>query len=189
MSRQRIIIDCDPGQDDAVALFLAMASPEELEILGGHRWCRDSRAADAAAGAARGRLHRRDLASRGGRIGDARADRPADQYRHGYRPRAGRTREDPAACNHGRCDARGRQLLAVGRVQYSRRSARGRHRVWLRAPDHLDGSRRHAPGAVHSRSTVSRVRHCTIRARSPGCSIRSCSKASSATCRSRRSPS
>ena len=34
MPRQRIIIDCDPGQDDAVALFLAMASPEELEILG-----------------------------------------------------------------------------------------------------------------------------------------------------------
>ncbi len=29
-----IIIDCDPGQDDAVALFLAMASPDELEILG-----------------------------------------------------------------------------------------------------------------------------------------------------------
>lgn len=34
MTRQRIIIDCDPGQDDAIALFLAMASPEELEILG-----------------------------------------------------------------------------------------------------------------------------------------------------------
>ena len=34
MSRQRIIIDCDPGQDDAVALFLAMASLDELEILG-----------------------------------------------------------------------------------------------------------------------------------------------------------
>jgi purine nucleosidase len=34
MSTQRIIIDCDPGQDDAVALFLAMASPDELEILG-----------------------------------------------------------------------------------------------------------------------------------------------------------
>jgi purine nucleosidase len=30
----QIIIDCDPGQDDAVALFLAMASPDELEILG-----------------------------------------------------------------------------------------------------------------------------------------------------------
>ena len=34
MDRQRIIIDCDPGQDDAVALFLAMASSDELEILG-----------------------------------------------------------------------------------------------------------------------------------------------------------
>ena len=34
MPVQRIIIDCDPGQDDAVALFLAMASPEDLEILG-----------------------------------------------------------------------------------------------------------------------------------------------------------
>ncbi len=33
MSR-RIIIDCDPGQDDAVALFLAMASPYELDIVG-----------------------------------------------------------------------------------------------------------------------------------------------------------
>jgi purine nucleosidase len=31
---RKIIIDCDPGQDDAVALFLAMASPEDLELLG-----------------------------------------------------------------------------------------------------------------------------------------------------------
>ena len=32
--RRRIIIDCDPGQDDAVCLFLAFASREELDLLG-----------------------------------------------------------------------------------------------------------------------------------------------------------
>ena len=31
--RRKIIIDCDPGIDDAVALMLAGASPDELEIL------------------------------------------------------------------------------------------------------------------------------------------------------------
>jgi len=29
-----IIIDCDPGQDDAINLLLAMSSPDELDILG-----------------------------------------------------------------------------------------------------------------------------------------------------------
>jgi len=31
---EKIILDCDPGQDDAINLLLAMASPEDFEILG-----------------------------------------------------------------------------------------------------------------------------------------------------------
>jgi purine nucleosidase len=34
MTARRIIIDTDPGQDDAVAILLALASPEELDVLG-----------------------------------------------------------------------------------------------------------------------------------------------------------
>ena len=34
MAKRPVIIDCDPGQDDALALALALASPDELDILG-----------------------------------------------------------------------------------------------------------------------------------------------------------
>lgn len=34
MNKRKIIIDCDPGQDDAVMLLLALACPDELDILG-----------------------------------------------------------------------------------------------------------------------------------------------------------
>ena len=34
MGARKIIIDTDPGQDDAVAILLAFGSPDEVEVLG-----------------------------------------------------------------------------------------------------------------------------------------------------------
>jgi len=34
MNQRKVIIDCDPGQDDAVMLLLALACPDEFDILG-----------------------------------------------------------------------------------------------------------------------------------------------------------
>jgi purine nucleosidase len=34
MAKSKIIIDCDPGVDDAIALLLAFASPDEIELVG-----------------------------------------------------------------------------------------------------------------------------------------------------------
>jgi len=34
MAPRPVIIDCDPGQDDAIALLVALASPEFLHVLG-----------------------------------------------------------------------------------------------------------------------------------------------------------
>jgi len=34
MTMRKIIIDTDPGQDDAIAILTALGSPEELDVIG-----------------------------------------------------------------------------------------------------------------------------------------------------------
>ena len=34
MASHKIIIDTDPGQDDAIAILMALASPKEIELIG-----------------------------------------------------------------------------------------------------------------------------------------------------------
>ncbi len=34
---RKIIIDTDPGQDDALAILLALASPEDIDVLASSR--------------------------------------------------------------------------------------------------------------------------------------------------------
>jgi len=34
MTKRTVIIDCDPGQDDAINLLLAMSSPDDMDVLG-----------------------------------------------------------------------------------------------------------------------------------------------------------
>ena len=101
---RKIIIDTDPGQDDAVALLLALASPEDLEVLavvtvaGNVPLSHTTAERPAGAGAC---PQGRSSALRGMRAADAPAPRHRRARAWADRPR----RPEAAAADRCRCSS------------------------------------------------------------------------------------